>query len=209
MVTSSRKRDPAATRRRIEDAALALIAEGGFAALGVNALAAQADIDKVLVYRYFGGLDGVIDALAARVDLWAGSDTMADVPEGDYGTVMAAFLARYVAVLRGNPALRRVLAWELVDDSPAVRRLAAARSRAVSAWFASARRKAGPPAEGVDAPAVNAILIAAAHHLVLAAAASGSFAGADLTDDANWRRLDAAFSRILAAVHEKPDRPAD
>ena len=51
-----RRRDRAATEERILTAVGEVLARDGFAAIGVNAIAKQAGVDKVLIYRYFGGL---------------------------------------------------------------------------------------------------------------------------------------------------------
>ena len=62
MVTATRNpvsgRDSQAMRRRILDAIGAIAARDGLAAVGVNALAREAGCDKVLIYRYFGDLEG-------------------------------------------------------------------------------------------------------------------------------------------------------
>ena len=63
------RRDSQATRRRILDALGRMIVEGGLAKVGVNALARDAGCDKVLIYRYFGDLDGVYQAFAAQMRL--------------------------------------------------------------------------------------------------------------------------------------------
>lgn len=204
MVTKPQKRDPEATRKRILDAALELIAEAGFSAFGVNALATRAGADKVLIYRYFGGLDGVIAALAERPELWLGPD-MEAVPAGDYPTVMTAFLARYMKALRSSPLVLKVLAWELAENSAHSRLMADARAKAIRQWFIDARQKAGPSAPDVDAPAINAVLIAGVHHLVLSAVSIGVFAGISLANDDAWSRIEAALGTILKAVHS-PDR---
>jgi AcrR family transcriptional regulator len=60
-----RPRDRAATEQRIVDAAIGILSDDGFVALGINPLADRAGVDKQLIYRYFGGLDGVVAALGA------------------------------------------------------------------------------------------------------------------------------------------------
>lgn len=207
MVTKNlnQQRNSEATRRRILASALSLIAEHGFARFGVNALAAEAGIDKVLIYRYFGNADGVIAALAERVDLWLGDIAIAKIEEGVYPAVIAAFLKSYADSLLSNPLVRRVLAWELVESSERVRLLADARARAIRLWFAEARKSAGPPPEGIDAAAVNAILIAAIHHLVLSRDAIGRFAGIDLAEPAHWGRIEAAVAALIEATYGAAD----
>jgi AcrR family transcriptional regulator len=63
-------RDRFATRAVIIESAAEIVAAKGIGALGVNGLADAAECDKVLIYRYFGGLDGVLEALGAERMLW-------------------------------------------------------------------------------------------------------------------------------------------
>ena len=66
-------------RARILAAVGALILRDGLAGVGINALAREAGCDKVLIYRYFGDLDGVYAAYAAQGDFWW---TIEDLTEG-------------------------------------------------------------------------------------------------------------------------------
>ena len=43
-----------------------IIEESGFEGLGINAVAAKAGVAKMLIYRYFNSLDGLIAAYAKR-----------------------------------------------------------------------------------------------------------------------------------------------
>ena len=52
-------RNRQATETKILDAAEAILVEGSFADLGVNAIAARAKVGKPLVYRYFGSVDEI------------------------------------------------------------------------------------------------------------------------------------------------------
>ncbi len=49
-------RDKGATRQRLLEAVGTLLSRDGFGALGVNAVAREAGVDKVLIYRYYGGM---------------------------------------------------------------------------------------------------------------------------------------------------------
>ena len=59
-----RKRSRSDTEKRFQDAVLELVAESGCAELGVNIVAQQAGADKVLIYRYFGNLEGLLTSVA-------------------------------------------------------------------------------------------------------------------------------------------------
>jgi AcrR family transcriptional regulator len=45
-----------------------LLARDGFTALGVNAVAKEASVDKVLIYRYFGGMPELLGAFGRSAD---------------------------------------------------------------------------------------------------------------------------------------------
>ena len=51
-----------ATKHRLITAVGTLLAREGFGALGINAVADEAGVDKVLIYRYFGGMDELLSA---------------------------------------------------------------------------------------------------------------------------------------------------
>ena len=58
------------TEQKILQALEHLLLEQGFPAVGINSVARQAGCDKVLIYRYFDGLDGLLLAFAETNDLW-------------------------------------------------------------------------------------------------------------------------------------------
>lgn len=200
---SRRKRDREATARRIVEAAKTVLARDGAAGVGVNAVAREAGVDKQLIYRYFGGLDGLVEAAGGEIDFWLAPPDTADGAPKSYGEGVARLMRTYLAELRRNKSARRVLAAALADASPAVKTLSAARTRAVGRWLAGFRGRTGNPPPGVDAPALNAILLAAIDHLALHEAATGAFAGLDLKKPETWARLERALADAAALL----DRP--
>ncbi len=197
-VQKAKTRDREATERRFVEAAARVIARDGAAGLGVNAIAAEAGADKKLIYRYFGGLDGLLEAMGSATGLWIGDDMPAAT--GDYGDRMAQVFAAYAAHLRRDRVLQQLLAWELAGPSDTLRRIDAARSKAMYAVMPKLRGDEKPP-EGVDAPAVNAILLAALHYLTLRGATMGGFSGLPLKTEADWKRALAAFEGLLARTY--------
>lgn len=60
----TRKRSRRQTEQRFQDAVLDLVAESGFAEIGINIVAERAGADKVLIYRYFGDFEGLLQRVA-------------------------------------------------------------------------------------------------------------------------------------------------
>jgi AcrR family transcriptional regulator len=196
-----RPRDRDGTEARILKAATAIVARDGFAALGVNTIAREAGVDKQLVYRYFGGLDGLLERLGADLRFWLGEAADAAIAGNGYGEVIAGQLCAHLGALRANSMVQAALAWELTDRSDAVTLLGKAKNDAIRDWFGNVRAAAGDAPPGVDAPAINAVLLAAVHHLVLRSRTAGDFAGLDLGRAENWQRIEAAILAITAAIY--------
>jgi AcrR family transcriptional regulator len=197
-----RTRDRTGTEEAILDAARGVLVEKGFGGWGVNAIARAAGCDKQLIYRYYNGLDGLADALGAQI---AGEtvEALAAVPTpdvGSYGELVAALIDAQLLVLRDHPVMQRIIAWELAEANVLTRAFAEARSRALAAWVGRVRGDFAAPNE-TDAPAINAVLIAAVQQIVLSAASIGGFAGMALELDADWERLRAAIRRMVLAVY--------
>ncbi len=205
----ARARDRETTERLILAAAREVLAEAGFQGFGVNAVARRAGCDKQLIYRYFGGLEGLIDAIGLDLGGWLQSslgDAGPPTIHPHYGALVEDWAVSLMRALRANPLVQKIVAWELADSSPQVRRLAEARSRGMIAWVGRARGELVPP-DGVDAPAANALLIGAVQHLVLSAAAVGQFGGVPLVSDEDWARTEAALRRMVQAIYPPPGSP--
>ncbi len=191
-------RDREATEQRFIEAAARVIARDGAAGLGVNAIAAEAGADKKLIYRYFGGLDRLLEAMGANTALWLGHALSA--PQGSYGERLTRVFLAYADNLRSDPVLQKLLAWELASSSDTLRRIDAARSKAMYMLMPKVRGDEKPP-EGVDAPAVNAILLAALHYMTLRGATMGGFSGLSLKTEADWQRAMSAFKGLLERTY--------
>lgn len=192
-----RPRDRSGTETAIVEAARRLLLRDGWTALNVQALAAEAGVDRKLIYRYFTDLDGVVERLAGRPDIWLGQ-ALAERPPSTattYRAFMRESALAYLHVLRTQPLVLRMLAWEIAQDTPLLRRLEMARSRVMQDWMAARRPRIAIPSEG-DVVALNVVILAAVQHLALAADARGRFAGVDL-DDQGWSRIEAAIDRLM------------
>lgn len=191
------------TSARILKAAAELLAEDGFQNFGVNAVARRAGCDKQLIYRYYGGMDGLVDAIGFELARWIEEKMPVGGNAGfmlTYGDLVEHMMMLFMQALRDDPLTRRIIAWEVSDNSPQVRRLSEARSRALGLWIEKVRGKMPPP-KGVDHVALNAMLIAAVQHVVLAGATASRFAGLELSTDKDWDRIAQAVRRLVRGVY--------
>ncbi|NLS19813.1 TetR/AcrR family transcriptional regulator [Rhizobium sp. P40RR-XXII] len=202
-VVEKRVRNRAATEQAILDAAKRLLAEEGFQNFGINAVARGAGCDKQLIYRYYGGLDGLVEAIGTDLGSWV-KDRIPDDTGGmfllTYGDLMERLSLLFLDALRADPLMRRIVAWEVSESSEQVRRLSEARSKALAGWIERMRGSLVPP-KGVDAQAVNAMIFAAIQHIVLASAVSDQCAGLALKNGKDWEKAATALKRIVRGVY--------
>ena len=199
-------RDREATRDRILAAAERIIAREGVAAARVNAIALEAGVDKVLIYRYFGGRAQLLDALGRERRLWPAPD---DGPPGSghprgLALDLSEMLLAAARALRTDPLARRAATWSLDSHDDFAREFATARDERARAIVATLRARYRLP-PFVDLEALVALLSAASTHLALHSGAGSPFASLDLRRDADWRRAERALLQTIQALLGAPD----
>lgn len=112
------KRSRSTTESRFQNAVLELVAESGFAHLGVNLVAERAGSDKVLIYRYFGDMDGLLQNLAkSRFWLPSADELCSSLPDSPLRLLneLAGKICRHV---RNNPASHQIARWRHAAKNP-------------------------------------------------------------------------------------------
>lgn len=206
MVTKAARRpalrDADDTRARILAAVGRIIVRDGLAAVGINALAREAGADKVLIYRYFGDLDGVYEAFASQSDFWWTLEEMLsgiDSQRLSLADIVKLLLRRHAAALRCRPVTLAVLAAELTDRTPLVVALETIRERRaleLSAWLAARYRLP----QNVDIAAVSLLLSVAINYLATRARKIRKMSGVPIKTDADWDRLLRAVDTLVDAA---------
>lgn len=111
-----------ATEQLLIDAVDGLIEENGFEGLGINAVAAKAGVSKMLIYRYFNSLDGLIAAYIQQHDYWI--NFKEEIPDPKH---LAEFIKttfkKQISLLRKSYPLRRLYRWELSTNNAQIKQL--------------------------------------------------------------------------------------
>ena len=111
------------TEKRLLAAVGEIIENEGFVKIGVNKVAKQAKCDKVLIYRYFGGLDGLLTTWAKENDFYtlayhAYAEKLVMVENTkDIIQLTQIVLLEQLDFLRTNKLMQELLAWELSGNS--------------------------------------------------------------------------------------------
>jgi AcrR family transcriptional regulator len=197
VIEGAAARDRGRTAAKLLEAARAIVFEDGFAAFGVNAVARRAGCDKQLIYRYFGGLDGLLVELAGNLPNWIDDAVPVRLPRAQtYAEATERSLAAFFGALRGNRLVQRILGWRLATDDAAVLSLGETCLTALARRMEQDRGPLTPP-PGLDADAINKVLIAAAQQLALAPDAGGIA----LRSDADWRRVERMLTQIVRQMY--------
>jgi AcrR family transcriptional regulator len=211
------RRDRADTERRLRAAVGRLLAKRGFAAVGVNAVAALAGVDKVLIYRYFGGLPELLAAYGASAEFWPSAEELLG-PDDDAGAgakanldvVLAALLRRFVDALQRRPLTLEILAWETVSRNELTAQLEERRER----WGEELeRRLLSRFAPGrFDVAGLSILLVSALQYLSIRARDLRVYGGIPLREPAGWERIHqviaTTFAAALPAIAPRPNPSA-
>jgi AcrR family transcriptional regulator len=196
------RRDPDATRVRILDALGRLILRDGVAGVRINALAREAGADKVLIYRYFGDLDGTYRAFAERNDFWYGVNDLLvgiDPARMTLADAIKLTLRRHAAEIRKRPVTLAVLAAEPANRTTLVVALEDIREKRtgeITAWLVSQYRIP----RGLDVEAIAALLAAALNYLAARSRKIRVFSGVKIKSDGDWERLLDAVDCLVDGV---------
>jgi len=106
-----RLRDAERSRAALLDAAQVEFAGKGLAGARVEAIAARAGLNKQLISYYFGGKQGLYDAIIER---WYAQEREFDAP----GTTLVQLVLRYLESGHDNPHLQRMFLRETLDQDP-------------------------------------------------------------------------------------------
>jgi len=111
------------TERKILDAVSRIIDEKDFDSLGINAVAEEAGVGKVLIYRYFGNLNGLLKAWALQNHYWTalmreGTPDFSDLSLGEVKQKAEEIFTNQLNRLNENPLLRKIIRWHLSSGHP-------------------------------------------------------------------------------------------
>ncbi|WP_172299835.1 TetR/AcrR family transcriptional regulator [Pseudoruegeria sp. HB172150] len=205
---TNRVRERAGTEARLITALGEIIAKKGFGAVGVNAVARQAGTDKVMIYRYFGGLPELVRAYSETADFWWRpedllADPLPDTPE-ELPDAIALIFERHAAFLRAHPVTLEVLAWEMSERNALTECLEELRERRSAELLAAVAGRFGLPQDNARerlGPAF-ALLGGSVNYLTTRARLTPIYDGMDLTSDAAWAVLSETVARMAKALVE-------
>jgi AcrR family transcriptional regulator len=181
------------TEAKLVQAIAEVLAEKGFTKLGINAVARQAGVDKVLIYRYFDDLNGLMEAYAKSSDFWPSSaellgegDELAQLSAMPFADGFAEVFRRYSKAIRARPLTLEILSWETIDRNALTIALEEVRESMGLELMAFLAEMNPPQA---DWQAIANIFSGAIHYLAIRSRKVTVFSGMDIAGEEDWDRL--------------------
>jgi len=189
-------RDRQRTRKKILAALGRLLARKGSKGLGINAISREAKVDKVLIYRYFGGIDQLYGAFALEGNTFPSLEEVAEGRLNEFPNLPPAEIAKVIVLgfgraIRRRPITKELMRWELQERNALSNALAKERERQARHWLGLA-----PDLKGADLPAVTALLVAGQVFLTLRSKTADTYNGIDLHSESGWKRIEGAVALL-------------
>ena len=190
------------TKSKLVKAVGKVMAEVGFRNLGVNLVAREAGVDKKLIYRYYGGLQGLVEAYGQTVEFWPSAeellgpdkDSIRHLPSHE---LLGLFFKRYLKAILGRPNTLEILAWEALERNGLTSALEEVRIRTALEFFELMEQD---PPEEVDLTALVLFMAGAVNFLAVRSRIHSHLGGVDLQSEQGWERIEKTIDQLMQGM---------
>jgi len=200
-VDKIKKRDRERTKGKILKAVGEVIEQFGTEKVGVNLIARTAGVNKVLIYRYFDSVDGLMEQYVKSGEYasTAGDDYIDNIEPinpVDRGKAMTDLMLTFLKDLRDRKATRDLLRWEIGTGKSM---LSDTRNDVANRLL----MKIGDLPNFGDTRALMAFLTAGIYYMTIAADFRGTMMEIDLNSDEGWGRIENVIGKIISDIGTK------
>lgn len=188
------ERDREATEKRLVDTIGEMIAENGFEKIGINAVAARSGVSKILIYRYFGSVEGLIATYIRQHDFWINFPL--DFPNREE---LPAFLKRtfqnQIEDLRNNATAKRLYRWELSCNNEMIAQLREQREKVGLNLVEKVCELTGLPQREIAVMA--SMLTASITYLAMLEEFCPVFNGIAINENSGWEQISEGINALI------------
>ena len=182
------------TECKILEAVASIVESDGFEKLGINTIALKANVSKMLIYRYFGGLEELIARFIMQKDYWANTDTLILNPHS-VGDSIKSMFRNQIEQLRNDVTLRRLCRWELSCHNASIDRLRDKREENGCNLIKVVSRLTG--CSNSEVASLASILSASISYLALIEDQCPTYNGIALQTDKGWEQIAQGVDMIV------------
>ena len=182
------------TESKILEAVASIVESDGFEKLGINTIALKANVSKMLIYRYFGGLEELVARFIMQKDYWANTDTLILNPHL-VGDSIKSMFRNQIEQLRNDVTLRRLCRWELSCHNASIDRLRDKREENGCDLIKVVSRLTG--CSNSEVASLASILSASISYLTLIEDQCPTYNGIALQTDKGWEQIAQGVDMIV------------
>lgn len=182
------------TECKILEAVASIVESDGFEKLGINTIALKANVSKMLIYRYFGGLEELVARFIMQKDYWANTDTLILNPHL-VGDSIKSMFRNQIEQLRNDVTLRRLCRWELSCHNASIDRLRDKREENGCDLIKVVSRLTG--CSNSEVASLASILSASISYLTLIEDQCPTYNGIALQTDKGWEQIAQGVDMIV------------
>ncbi len=197
------RRNRAKTTQRIIDAFEEVLAERGLQSVGVNRVAERAGVSKVLIYRYFGGLEGLIAHYIKMGRLYPNFtepvlEQLRPNNEEELSRLWHRQLTQLFRQFRNNKASRELLKANTIENEPIAEIASQIQDEEITRLIGQFSF-----VDYADSVAISAVTFGAMSYLTLMADNNRTMAGINLRSEEGWKRIEQAIRLIYIALSQQ------
>ncbi|WP_266364532.1 TetR/AcrR family transcriptional regulator [Tellurirhabdus rosea] len=197
-----RVRNRALTCAAILEAVDTILSTEGLSKLGVNRVAELAGVSKVLIYRYFGGLDGLLVQYMQQKQFFPyrqnKSEKQVFMEKNNFYVSCWTLLTTFHHI-RHQPQAVELIKAATSEKQGLIGTVADALEEETMLFAEQLHFQ-----EPIDEVAVRALLIGAMNYMTLMAKLGRPVAGLDLTNERSWNRIEKAVVNIFEGLQTSP-----
>lgn len=200
--TSGAIRDKDRTKNKMIQAVGKVLLKKGYTGLNASTIAKEAEVDKRLVWTYFGGLDPLVEEYISRRDFWkfTATDSINDLLGTNNGIkkeqVSDLLKSQFETLLYDN-VLQRIIHWELSESKSFLRNISNQREAIGEELFKHIAHQFNNETKQIRA--ITALLIGGIYYLALHGKVNGSlFCGLDINKEEDKLLINKTIEEIIA-----------
>ncbi len=195
------RRNRAKTTQRIVEALEEVIAERGLEGVGVNRVAEKANVSKVLIYRYFGGMEGLLEYYVKMGKLFpvfnpAVLDQIRPLHESDVARIWYRQVIQTYRYFRTFKAAREILKASVIENDSIAETTARAQDEEMTRLVEQLSF-----VKGADTQAISAVVLGAMTYLTIMAQNDRTMISIDLRSEEGWKRIENAVKAIYISLN--------
>jgi AcrR family transcriptional regulator len=203
-------KNKAETMRKLIDAVAFIFKNEGYAGLGVNKVARQAEVNKKLIYRYFGSFERLIEAYVVETDYWmrfAEHMRVLKIPENapDMQRLLSQVLQNQFLYFQEDKEMQQLILWELSAKSDLMRSIHNTRESMGKQFLEMSDTYLEKKA--IDFRAISALLVGGIYYMILHRRYNGGmFSDVDISSDHGRQAILDAIDQVVNMAFAAEDK---